>query len=609
MKRLKSFEAIFLACAVVFSILAPHPGIHISNNSSHYLFEASSLAQGHPPTLYKNGLVARGPLFPYSMALLFAAGGPSVSSAFILMKVFFALLLAFLYFLARDYYDKKTAFLSIILAVVSFRIYLLGTAIDTTSLLACFLLGFLLFLHRSSADGGRIRYFLCGLFLSLAYLTKETAIVFAPLLLFPLWPKAPYHVPLKPPISAKIGWISLGALPPLLPWAAYVFAKTSSFLPLLGHFNPEFRSAFSNKAGADVTQNFFQNFFQYLIGFLISMLPFASFLSPLLIALLGWHVIHLMVRRSKNPKFLEDSLLLFSIILYLPIPMSDMAVGAGDPRQGFVIYLLLFLLGARWMGAMPISFVSQKLKDILPFRKVAILTGGVALIVLGIAFKTFHGHPTVIKMTRAMAKYHPIPEVKGRYTRLQEEGIRWIGENVPADVPLVSDGYLEEPLRFFTSDRYLVTASFQPKTSFEQAKTRPVFLITYKKFRESQGLDRRFFWVLDEDSLISHLHEGVVIVFAHQSGFLDEYFRAVPWAKPLFHNEHFFAYKMIGKPQETMASSAPVYISDHFEDDMEWAKSNDPQAFANLVAVLRSWGMDYNALLKTARRLKPGIFL
>ena len=589
------FEVFLFVALAVFFLLAPHPGLYVSNNSAFYLSEAVRLASGEAPAISKGGLVARGPVLLYLIAGVLQLTGPSVEAAFFLMKFIFAVLLYFFYLTAKSYYGRKTATLALILAVLSYRLYLIGTSIDSNSLLVLFLICFLFFVHRALKAPGLLNFFLAGLFLSASFLTKETALVFLPLLLIPVFGSKRGKFDL---ILGKLAPTLLGRIAPIAPWAFYVKAKTGSFLPMLGHFNPQFTLAYGSRLEMEVTSNFFGNFFGSLLHF-FNMLPEVTPFAFLLVFLFFVHVLNL--KPNKNPLFWQDLILFLAVLCYLPIPLSDISIGSHAPRQGYIIYFVLLMIGARW-GVVCREKASSKIR----FQKSHLKPLTLAALVLAAFFIFFfHKHPTFIKIKGALAHYSPAPLIKSRFTSPQKEGINWIKNNIPPGTPLIVDAFIQEPLDFFAYKRHPMTSSFQVHTCYEYDGGKPIlFLLTYKKFREFKGT-RSFFLTVDEPSILRDLKEGSVAVFVNKLKFLDDYFKGAPWAELLYKNQDIFIYKITSTPRTRYGTLPVIRINSAFEEDMEWARKNNPQAFSKLMERLKAMDLDYKTLLLSARRLDP----
>jgi len=608
LQKIRNKKIVFLVGISVLVLLAPGTYLTITNNSSIYLSQALELSMGHPPYILKEGLVARGPVFIGVMATLFTVTGPSVIFAFFLMKVIYAGVLIVTFWFARTCYNNATAILSVLIACSSIALYKIGISIDADTLLVTLFLLFFIFLHTGLKKNKVTHYILSGIFLSLSFLTKETAIFF----LFFILCLTIYSFIFDKKKSYNLLLLLITFIVFLLPWIIYVYYKTSSTLPVLGHFNPQFHQQYSSTIGSDIKGVFIKGLFQHIVDF-YKMFNSVTFLAPLL--LLGFiiHIIRLITRVRKGEPIISEGLLTAGIIFYLPVPLSDIAIGAAAPRQGIIIYLLLFivfghLIFLAWERLLKKHInkflIAQYKRYLLPMTIliiIAVITAGF-FIRIEMSSPLYH-YISVIK------NYKIVPEITERFTFLHEKGAEWVQENIPKGNTIIVDGYLGEILGFFTRYQYKFKESFQPVISSSYLYRRPViFLITYKKFQSSEKI-RRFFWIMDEFTILDELKKGDIIAFSNKTKFLKEYFNRVHWAKNIYSNDDIYIYKLIDNPMQSdvFENQNMVFVNESFFEDMEWLRANHSGEFNESLKLIGSMNIAYDELTKNKYKLK-GIF-
>lgn len=593
-------EIILLFAVVLLILLAPYPRLYISNNAAFYLNQAIYLYQGEIPPLGKGGLVARAPLFPFLISLLFQLIGPSVTAAFMLSKVIYSGMVVCLYFLAKALFNKNVGLAAVLSALASYNLYRLGSLINTDSLLTFLLLLFLFFLHRGLKDARSISFVLSGLFLGFAFLVKETALLFSFLISILMIFFALKHDTQR---LSRLTFTAGIFISILMPWALYVFLKTGSLLPFLGHFNPQFHEHYSSGVGKDVISILLTGLVSHFVSLYV-LIKSASPLAPFLVFSFAFLLGKIVLKIKNKEDWIAEGFILSGIFLYLPVPLGDIAVGAGDPRQGFVIYCLLFIslglfLETAWRK---MSFLRKhfSLKTRNGFiKKTGILVGGMTalLLTLGSGYLLAR-HPKTSKIIAAFSSYRVFPEIRGRFTEGHSQGAIWLTQNVPSGSRLIVDGYLAESLGFFTLHQYQFLETFQPKSSSSYTYRSPiVFLIANKKFR-SNAETRRFFWVVDEVSILANLEPDAIFAFSNKTRFLKEYFSHAPWAKLLYENPDIYIYKIMREPShlDFSTNAKSIFVSDNFAEDLDWFEKNYPDEFSILAGSLASWHLPLNEL-------------
>jgi len=166
-----------------------------------------------------SAIVVRTPLFPILMAMTFLVFGVSHISTFWMVKFFCVLNPLLIYVLGKRLFSRPIGVFTALLVLSSY-------AVDTYScrhldaVWPFFVLLSILFFHMGF-EKDKVRYFLLGgLSLSLAYLTKEVAILFFPIPFLLIILIKEYR---KKSFLVKVSWSYLVTFLCLLPWFVYLF--------------------------------------------------------------------------------------------------------------------------------------------------------------------------------------------------------------------------------------------------------------------------------------------------------------------------------------------------------------------------------------------------
>jgi tetratricopeptide (TPR) repeat protein len=150
---------------------------------------ARSIAHGHG--IGSDKAYFFGPLYAYTLGLVYAVTGSSAAIAIVLQHLLGLVLAGLTYKLARQWFDRCTALVAAaILAFSGLQVFFEGKLLMEV-LVSTLLAGGLLLLAGAATKPGRWRLFGAGLLLGLAATGRPTLLLLAPLALIPLLRAAP----------------------------------------------------------------------------------------------------------------------------------------------------------------------------------------------------------------------------------------------------------------------------------------------------------------------------------------------------------------------------------------------------------------------------------
>lgn len=586
MSRLNRNEWIFLGLVAVFVFALPFSDVAttLSNNAAYYLDEGKRLLNGEPPRFYRKHYVARGPLFAYFVASVLWLFGSSITAVYFAMKIIFVLFIATAFCLARSLFKSKTAYITAAFIALSPELYKIGTMIDTTGLQTCFIFLFLFFFGKMLRSGKIIDAILAGGFWGASYLTKETSLLLAAMVLFFFF------------ISIRnrkrvylIGLVLITFFVTLIPWGISVYRQSGSLLPLLGHFNPEFIQHVSEtRLGNSLTTDVGTRLREAATHLWDAWIQ-TSWLIPLAILSFlasAW-------KSCRAPNSSSSSALLMvvlSILCLTPVPLSGVGIGAlGDTnRHAFFIYGLLFILLANHLT--PIlervaSYIPQSL--VSPRR---ILSLGILLIgIILCAFTLFKKSPALAQKftySKYLINYSPLPRIQGRFTPPQREAAQFLERRFSPGTVIVCDGTLIEIVSFDTGKTFQLK-SFPQLTPLSQrdASTPPLYLRTAEGFQTLPDVRRSLFYG-EESDLLSSLEIGTVVAFLKSEDFLWQYFSDQEWVELTYENQEVVIFDVKRLPSQ---KTSKMYFHSDFYKDLSWYQSTHPEEFEKIEPLLRKW--------------------
>lgn len=160
----------------------PKPIHHDRPDEAYYLSLAKNL-------FFKNGYVYpdlspvfyRGPIFPFVISLSYSLFGFNFFSVTLMMQIIWISTIIAVYLLAYNLFNARIAFFSAVFFLTSKVIFNEFNYFLSDVLLTFLLISIVLLIWYSFKTKKILFYFLSGLFLGVAYLTKQTAIILIPL--------------------------------------------------------------------------------------------------------------------------------------------------------------------------------------------------------------------------------------------------------------------------------------------------------------------------------------------------------------------------------------------------------------------------------------------
>jgi hypothetical protein len=614
----------FLVVVVLSVLVMPIAGVQVGNNTSRWLTEANHLskAKGPGPAIQGN-LTVRRPLLPLMIAAAFKAGGKSVHSAVVLIRILFALELILIYFIGRVFYNAAVGLLSFGLVLTSFGINSIAKIVDTDIAHPFFILLFVLIYYLAIRRERWIWAILSGVCLGAALLLKETALfcLGLPVLVIVFAPRGKRWT-----FGKSFLWMLSALALPIVLWAGYIFIHKSSLrglfasayaastYRLIGAGRPlsEWKFLFTTGLGKAVSG--FYN------GFLMKTTPLALFLIA------GWIFTLL---RGLAKKRIADLCLGFLVICAFPLAVQ-LGFEGDRPGQLTVIYMLGYIMLAAALVAVSRGIgkfantqfsAGSKNNDPSPVsgpgRYVStILIVVIAVVLIGI--QLFSNNLSTWKLWTdpgdALALFVKKPfEIYGRYTNFQEEAAQWLKKNASSSAKIIADGYTNEALDFCDVASYAIPV-FHPvrEILISQAppltpeKSRPLFFFTYSNFDGGIARARGLSIVFENEILASLKAENPrFLVLSGRSLFLKTYFEKASWARLAFDNQRVVVFEV------QTGTIAPVPFADlgvneKINDDIAWLEKNHPDEFKTFLKIIEALGIDLEKIKETPLRIPKG---
>lgn len=178
-----SLFSILVLLVIIGLFIWPTLKSYQSPDVAYYLSLAKNIFYGNGyvnPDLSPN--FYRGPVFPLLIALSFKTLGYQFISAYIMMRIFWALTILATFFLGKSLFNRRVGFFSSVLVLFTGIINNIYQYIWTDGVLTFFIIISLLAIIRLLDNNKGYRWaIISGVLLGLAYLVKQSAIVFVPL--------------------------------------------------------------------------------------------------------------------------------------------------------------------------------------------------------------------------------------------------------------------------------------------------------------------------------------------------------------------------------------------------------------------------------------------
>ncbi|RLC50023.1 MAG: hypothetical protein DRH79_08205 [Candidatus Cloacimonadota bacterium] len=401
---------------------------------------------GHP-------VFIRAPLFPLMIAVSFRMLGISVSSAFWIVRFFAILNPLLIYFLGKKIGGKWLGVTAAFLALSSYSLNFWSYR-HLDAVWPSFVLISLIVLY-SAFEASRLSYFiLSGMFMGLAYLVKQAALIFFPLPVLLLLFIRTYRNR-KNIRGVLLYLLFISAF--VLPWVHYVYFHTSNWkFALLGRGGGFAADAFLHL-------NLFTVFERYLHGLVMyysggdQSLVYNFSLAPLF--LLSWAFV-LFKGIGKRDK----DVLILTVIFLLISPYLSF-VGNNNLRVGqLVIFILLSYLVAAYFIVEMIGRLCQKLH--FPTKMYTSLN--MIVLIIGIIFQCFFsykgdkGDRAFLKQSVFIGRFLPgeiSQEILGLYGEkfATRKVAKWICGNLSPEEKIMIDWpAYARPVYFYTEGSYRV---------------------------------------------------------------------------------------------------------------------------------------------------------
>ena len=220
------YPLVLLTLTLLF--LFPGKMLRTPADGGWYLSLALNLAKGQG---YKDvdgsPVVLRGPIFPLWLAFFMKLFGTNLPAAFLASRFFYPVYILFIYVIGAKLFSKKVGLLAALLALTSLSLSRWSLFIHLDHVFPAFVLLYA-WLVLCAVERNSLLYFvLSGFVLGIAYLLKETAVLFLPLPLLLAWMPSPHRLGnrssvVKAAIAAGAFFFTVS------PWLMYTYSLTGS---------------------------------------------------------------------------------------------------------------------------------------------------------------------------------------------------------------------------------------------------------------------------------------------------------------------------------------------------------------------------------------------
>ncbi|OVE76428.1 hypothetical protein BVX97_00895 [bacterium E08(2017)] len=598
-----------LAVFVISFSVMPVNGVAVANNSAKWLDKGAKVYHGKPAgTLRRDMDVVRGPVYPAIIAMSFNIAGQTVQAASLATRLFFALGLVALYVLGRRLRGVAGGLLAFSLALSSRGINEVATTLDTDIVQAFFLLVFFILCYESYSRKSVLYPLAAGMVLGLAFLVKESAILFAgvPALYSLLARREVIMMRVR-----RSGWMALSCGAVMLCWILYVYFTYGSVGAALGGANPEFQKFVSDKVGASGPLQFWLRLFTIdllssLSAFYVNVLMKISPYPWLLVFAAVWTIVGAIRGRKDHDIFISTvSLVLVPAILWSG--KLDIRLG-----QTIFVYPVLYLM----LAGMVIDF-SEMLRRRLPRQiPVGALTGviGAVLVVFQMilvpsTWKLWTSGKYRLSISRPGADF----EVYGRFTDEQRRAAEWFREEI-GEGKVMADGYSHEAMDFWgLTDENIPVFHPVDNVKFHEdigkvnvLADNPVFFMTYSKL--AGGADRhRSYYVIYEQQILDALKVVApeYLIMSGKGRFYSIYFDAVSWASSVYSDKNIFIYKL-EQGEKTCEVRGLLAVNDTLPEHKEWLAEHHPKEHEVLVQVMKRINVTDEDIENSLHKMKYG---
>ena len=176
--------ALFLRGALIFIWHETGHGQHVSDDGTGYYDLAENLVAGKGFTSYGKATTHRPPLYPFFIAFFVKLGVPFPLGVQIGQAALGALSCAILFFIAKLAFDERVGLIASLIQSLDYASVRQVVATMPEILFVFFLLAAFYSLEKGAREGSGPRFGAAGIFVGLSLLTRETLLVFIPVIIF-----------------------------------------------------------------------------------------------------------------------------------------------------------------------------------------------------------------------------------------------------------------------------------------------------------------------------------------------------------------------------------------------------------------------------------------
>jgi len=557
---------------VLIVLMFPIKGVNTSSDSGSYLLNGLRLYLGQGFDFQASW---KGPVFPTMIAATFHLFGVSVTSAMVLVRLAWALNVILVLLIGRALFGPGRALLAAFLVLTSYVVNYWSSKMLLDSAVPCFLListyvGYLAIKRVSWVMGA-----LFGVFLGVSFLSKQTALLFLPLP-FLLWG---IQTDFRDRRRFVIGLVSVFAFGlSLLPWGLYLVNSDYGYLSLLGsiyHKSVSFGGE-EYTLGLHIIKiillNGPQAFFMVL-----KRIAFEGYSPLIVLSIVGW--IYLLVRYVRK-RLSEDLYLLLCVLCFLPVVIST-------GKMGWRLGQLVYFYDISYLALAVLSVDGLHMFKTAVWHKRRMI---LCVLVIG-AMVGLQVVPTMIHYKRH-GKFYPAMtnatfQVGGRHSSDVMAASEWILENLPPGETIITDGYIEEAIPFYTHLKYKVVYFNKWHTLLSMAASREMSGLEEKAILAVWTNDKLFTGNASHRQIFAILRGEFYAFLANtdaryffttsRSRFYWTYFENVPWAKVHIDSGNLRVYE-IDREQMLNAFGDPsqmTFVGSGFLEAIKWLEKND----------------------------------
>lgn len=546
--RVKRIPLWFLPLAVSIFLFLPLQSLNLPADGAKYLSYGLNVYEGNGFAEANGNLVYRRPGLPYLIAFSFALFGKSVSSAFIITRLFFVFSAVSIYFFCRELFNRWVGLIASILVLSSTSLNFWSTYIHLDHILPVFMILYLACSYRAMCRESYVYFILAGISLGIGCLIKETALLVAPI------PAVAFCLTREfRQISIVKGLILSAAatLTIFVPWMVYAYFGADAGVEYAAVGSS---AALAQNKLADYDQNvaalgvsqYVQATLNYYNNY---MLPHFK-LSPLMVVAWGAIIVTAFVKRRREYIYLSIAVAPLMVIVLFQGTVGYRA------RQGIVLYLLSYcaLAGFLFLAGSGIHRLIRSLNQSVRLNTkhlavyLALLFG-----LLSTFFQLSQERVVAGSMDRFLSQYNSIEhfakaqdpliwDVSGRRGEVAENVARWITDNVKPGAALLGDAQYLSSIYFYTDAKYEFHEMFYPSVlwymdeinnaelldSVDAKKVEPLYIWAVDS--TTGKLEQSRLFILMESYLLQTLAENSIqyIVIPPRMSFLANYFMEAP---------------------------------------------------------------------------------